>query len=146
MRDSRALPHLMQTPVLQAQHLVLRGRRASGEPSGTDVLNSERSCFIGTPPAAGRGRRTFAALAGHRLLRGGGGMILRRPDGPVTAGQIGPWLPGDCPERAIGRTPSEAGVRGQVDEARRASVGDIVRDLRRDRAVSFINHPKAEAV
>jgi RimJ/RimL family protein N-acetyltransferase len=139
---------LMRTPVLATERLVLRAPRASDAPAWTAFIGSERSRFVGGPVDAGRGWRSFAGLVGHWVLRGYGSFVFHLRDDPAPLGMVGPWHPGDWPEREIGWSAwtEAAEGRGFVAEAARAVLSHVFRDLGWTTAVSYVDPENARSI
>ena len=142
------LETLIDTPVLRTERLILRAPRAADEPAWTAFVQDERSRFIGGPLTAGRGWRTFASLIGHWLMRGTGCFVLQLKDDPAPLGQVGPWFPGDWPEREVGWTlwTPEAEGKGYATEAARAVLAHVFRDLGWPTAVSYIDPDNSRSI
>ena len=135
------LEDLMETPVLRTERLLLRAPRAGDYPAWEAFICDERSRFVGGPLSKGRAWRAFSTLVGHWLLRGCGGYVLVEHGSSVPIGQVGPWYPGEWPEREIGWTAWSAAVegRGLMREAADAVLDHVFRDLGWTSAVSYID-------
>lgn len=142
-------PHLTDTPVLETERLILRPPRAGDVDAWCAFFGSGRARFIGGgDDDLGRCWRAFATLVGHWSLRGCGPFVMQRRDTGAPIGSIGPWFPGDWPEREIGWTVWDEAAEGQgyAREAGLAVLDHIWRDLGWETAVSYIAHGNDRSV
>ncbi|MBM9594196.1 GNAT family N-acetyltransferase [Rhodobacteraceae bacterium MCCB 386] len=138
----------METPVLETERLILRAPRSADYPTWNAFIRDERSRFVGGPLSEGRAWRAFATLVGHWLIRGCGGFVLVERETGEPVGHVGPWFPGEWPEREIAWcawTPSAEG-RGLIREAAKVVLTHVFRDLGWSTAVSYIDADNARSI
>ena len=138
----------VETPVLRTERLVLRAPRPDDFEAWAAFAGSERARYIGGPLDRGPAWRAFSALIGHWFIRGCGSFVLTRHGEDTPLGNIGPWYPGDWPEREIGWTiwSPEAEGRGYAFEAAAAIRDHVFRDLGWTTAVSYIDPANTRSI
>ena len=136
--------------LLTTERLVLRRPDPADIPAWSAFFCSGRARYIGGGEEAGAGRawRAFAALIGHWVIRGCGTFVLTRHDEDTPLGNVGPWYPGDWPEREIGWTiwSPDAEGRGYAFEAAAAIRDHVFRNLGWTTAVSYIDPANVRSI
>ena len=141
---------LPDTPVLETERLILRAPVVSDLQPWSDFLVSDRGTWVGGGPDEGLGRawRIVAAMFGHWQIHGFGLFVVtdRATGRPLAS--IGPWYPGNWPEREIGWTiwSAEDEGKGYAAEAARAVIRHCFHDLGWDTLVSYIDAKNAPSI
>ena len=135
-------PHLIDTPVLETERLVLRAPGKGDWEPFRDFILSDRAEFVRTADIdVAKAWRAYGHIVGMWVLRGFGSFVycLKGSDAPL--GHAGPWYPEGWPEREIGWTVwrADAEGRGYAREAARATIDHVFRDLGWETAVSYID-------
>ncbi|MEM6465541.1 MAG: GNAT family N-acetyltransferase [Pseudomonadota bacterium] len=132
--------------MLQTERLILRQPQASHTDAVVGFFESARAQFVGGPIEPGKAWRAFASIAGHWTLRGYGSFIAERREDGAPVAIIGPWYPGDWPEREIGWSLLDTAFEGKgyATEAAQACLKHVFGPLGWDTAVSYI-HPDNQA-
>lgn len=143
-------PHLADTPVLETERLILRVPQASDFEAFAPFVMSDRAQYTGggSDKDIGHAWRVLAILTGHWHLRGFGTFVavLRETGAPV--GSMGPWFPGNWPERELGWTiwSAEAEGTGLAHEGIRRIRAYVYDDLGWSTAVSYIDPANARSI
>ncbi|MEO1550905.1 MAG: GNAT family N-acetyltransferase [Pseudomonadota bacterium] len=126
---------------LRTERLVLRQPSAAHTQAVVAFFGSERARFVGGPMDTGKAWRAFASFAGHWTLRGFGSFVAETASDARPVALVGPWFPGDWPEREIGWSLLAAQDEGQgyATEAARACLAHAFGPLGWDTAVSYIH-------
>jgi RimJ/RimL family protein N-acetyltransferase len=132
---------------LETERLVLRRPAPRDEPGYVALMTSERSRYMGGPMRPYRAWSAFAAELGHWEIRGWGPFAVTLKGEDRCLGLVGPWFPGEWPERKVGWLvwPETEG-RGIAFEAARVCVDHAFRDLGWDTAVSYIDPENTRSI
>jgi len=129
-------------PRLETERLILRAPAMSDFEPFMDVLETDRSAFVGGPTPRRQSMRGFGHVAGLWVTRGYSLFVLDRRDAPgAPIGMAGPWHPVIWPELEFGWSLWDAAHEGQgfVTEAMRAIMPWAWDTTGTDTAVSFID-------
>ncbi|MEM7527741.1 MAG: GNAT family N-acetyltransferase [Pseudomonadota bacterium] len=137
----------LDTPVLETERLTLRAPVAGDIDAFTTFWSSERAHWHGGPFTPGRCWRNLGTQIGHWVMRGYGGFVMVERASGRALGLVGPWHPGEWPEREVGWSvfdPADEG-RGFAKEAARRVLSHVFRDLGWPTAVSYIDPANARS-
>lgn len=135
------VPRLADTPVLETPRLFLRAPVLADFDGYAAFMASDRGRFVGAPMSREKAWRYFGHHVGHWALRGHGTFFMTPKTGGPSVGMVMAWQPEGHPEREIGWclfTDATAG-QGLAEEAARAVLRHVFRDLNWPTAVSYIN-------
>lgn len=129
------MPHVLET-----ERLILREPKISDLEKAVAFFMTERSEGIGGPYDAGKAWRVFATECGHWALLGYGMWIVTRKGDDTPLGLIGPWTPGDWPEKEVGWSIWDENLEGTgiATEAARAAIDDAYSRLGWETVVSYV--------
>jgi RimJ/RimL family protein N-acetyltransferase len=128
--------------VIRTPRLLLRRPEPRDLDGFVAFYASERSAMNGGPLTAGRAWRAFGTQLGAWQMNGFGMFAVTFRGDDRIRGLVGPWFPGDWPEREIGWSLFDAADegRGIAHEAARAALAHAFGPLGWTTAVSYI-HP-----
>ena len=131
----------LSDPILETPRLRLVLPCADHLQAHVDFLASERAAARGWGALPHDAWRSFAAILGHRILRGFGPFIAEAKDDGHVVGIFGPWHPGGQPEAEIKWSvwPAADEGKGLAHEAARAARAYAYRTLGWATSVSYIN-------
>ena len=136
------------TSRIETARLILRRPEPRDLSAWEGYFSTERSARNGGPLAPGRAWRAFASQLGAWEINGFGMFVLTLRDGDGgVIGMVGPWCPGDWPEREIGWMlfdPAYEG-KGLAFEAAEACLAHAFGPLGWDTAVSYIDPENARS-
>lgn len=137
--------------MIETERLRLRRPTARDVPAWTEYVQTDRAKSQGGGPETSDGAawRIFATLVGHWDLRGCGPFVVtmrKRDDAAI--GLVGPWFPGDWPERELSWSMWEPTLEGSgyAFEAAQAVQAHVFRDLGWPTAVSYIAPANARSI
>ena len=128
-------------PILETARLRLVLPAAEHLQAHVDFLASDRAAARGWGALPHDAWRSFAAIIGHRTLRGFGPFIAEAKSDGHVVGIFGPWHPGGQPEGEIKWSvwPAADEGKGLAYEAALAARAFAWRTLGWTKAVSYIN-------
>ena len=138
----------LPAPILETPRLRLVMPSADHLQAHVDFLASERAAARGWGAMPHDAWRSFAAILGHRILRGFGPFIAEAKDDGHVVGIFGPWHPGGQPEGEIKWSvwPAADEGKGLALEAAFAARAYAYRVLGWATAVSYINPDNQRSV
>lgn len=128
------------TERLKTERLILRRPEPRDYPQWERFVLDDRSRFVRAEPTVGVAWRGFCNLLGHWQMRGYGVFAITRRGEDRALGGVGPWFPGNWPEKELGWTiwdPADEG-QGLITEAAAAARAYAFETLGWRTAVSYI--------
>lgn len=132
---------------LRTERLTLRRPEPRDLERFTTFYGTDRSSMNGGPLEPGQAWRGFAAHLGAWEINGFGMFAMVRTADDHLIGLVGPYYPGEWPEREIGWTvfdPADEG-KGYAREGAEAALAHAFGTLGWDTAVSYIHKDNARS-
>lgn len=141
---------LENTPVIETERLILRAPQAADFEVFAPFVMSDRARFVGggADKEIGHAWRVLAVLSGHWHLHGFGIFVAEEKATGQPVGSMGPWFPGDWPERELSWTIWTEAAEGQgfAFEGVTAIRRHVYGELGWDTAVSYIDARNARSL
>jgi RimJ/RimL family protein N-acetyltransferase len=134
-------------PVIETKRLRLRGPEPEDEAGYLNLMQSERSQYVGGPLSLRRAWGCFAEEIGHWHIRGFGMWALTEHGSNDCLGFVGLWYPASWPEKEIGWLVwPEAEGKGYAFEAALASRDYAYKTLGWTTVVSYIDKDNTRSI
>ncbi|MEM7268766.1 MAG: GNAT family N-acetyltransferase [Pseudomonadota bacterium] len=133
---------------LETERLILRKPVPADYPAWEAFVCDNRSRFVRGDPTVGVAWRTFSTIIGHWEMRGWGLFAITVKGDDQAIGSVGPWYPGNWPEKELGWTLWDSADEGHgyVTEAATETRRHVYEDLGWTTAVSYIAHGNDRSV